>query len=112
MRLRSLLLVVLVSVAAFSAQAASFDELFLDKTMRVDYFHTSTPQGDEILALDRVVSDGPWPGSRSYLVDTSNLGNYVFEVIDRDTNQVVFSRGFASVYGEWETTGEAKERPA
>jgi len=110
MRLR-VLFIVLVASAAFTAQAATFDELFLDKTMRVDYFHTSTPKGDEILALDRVVSDGPWPGSRTYLVDSSNLGKYLFEVIDRDSNQVVFSRGFASVYGEWETTGEAKERP-
>jgi hypothetical protein len=112
MRFRALLIVLAAATCSFAAQAASFDELFLDKTMRVDYFHTSTPKGDEILALDRVVSDGPWPGSRTYLVDTSNLGKYYFEVVDRDTNQVVFSRGFASVYGEWETTPEVKERPA
>ena len=71
-----------------------------------------TPKGEEIVALDRVVSDGPWPGSRTRLIDTSNLGKYFFEVIDRETNQVIYSRGFASVYGEWETTGEAKERTA
>ncbi len=102
----------LLCLATFPVCAASFDELFVDRTMRVDYFHTSTPKGDEIVALDRVVADGPWPGNRTRLVDTSNLGKYYFEVIDRDTNQVLFSRGFASVYGEWETTGEAKERPA
>jgi len=96
---------------ALPAAAATFEDAFIDKTMRVDYFHTSTPRGDEIIALDRVVSDGPWPGSRTRLVDTSNLGKYYFEVIDRDTNQVLFSRGFASVYGEWETTPESKERP-
>jgi hypothetical protein len=95
---------------ASTAAAAQFGDSFLDKTMRVDYFHTSTPKGDEIVALDRVVSDGPWPGSRTYLVDRSNLGKYLFEVIDRDTNQILYSRGFASVYGEWETTGQAKER--
>src|SRR5262249_47504820 len=27
---------------------------------------------------------------------------------DRKTNQVTYSRGFASVYGEWETTDEAQ----
>jgi hypothetical protein len=108
MRFRVFLIVCFLAVPAF---AASFDELFLDKTMRVDYFHTSTPRGDEIIALDRVVSDGPWPGSRTHLVDTSNLGKYYFEVIDRRTNQVLYSRGFASVFGEWETTPEAKERP-
>lgn len=108
MRVKALLLLCL---AALPLSAAPFDELFLDKTMRVDYFHTSTPKGDEIVALDKIVSDGPWPGSRTVLVDTSNLGKYLFEVIDRDTNQILYSRGFASVYGEWETTGEAKERP-
>jgi len=107
MRVNLLLATLLVASAAAAAQ---FDDHFLDKTMRVDFFHTSTPKGGEIVALGRVVSDGPWPGSRTYLVDTSNLGKYLFEVIDRDTNQVLYSRGFASVYGEWETTGEAKER--
>jgi len=109
MRVKALLLLCL---AALPLSAATFDELFLDRTMRVDYFHTSTPKGDEIIALDRVVNDGPWPGSRTRLIDTSNLGKYYFEVVDRDTNQVIFSRGFASVYGEYETTGEAKERAA
>lgn len=109
MRVRAL---ILACVFAFPAVAAQFDELFLDKTMRVDYFHTSTPKGDEILALDRVVSDGPWPGSRTRLIDTSNLGKYYYEVIDRETNQPIYSRGFASVFGEFETTPEAKERAA
>ncbi|HEV7240548.1 MAG TPA: M64 family metallopeptidase [Thermoanaerobaculia bacterium] len=109
MRVTALLLLCLTTLPLC---AATFDELFLDRTMRVDYFHTSTPKGDEIVALDGVVSDGPWPGSRTYLVDTSNLGKYVFEVIDRDTNQVIFSRGFASVYGEFETTSEAREQSA
>lgn len=109
MRLTALLL---LSLATFPLCAEPFDELFLDRTMRVDYFHTSTPRGDEIVALAGVVNDGPWPGSRTNLVDTSNLGKYLFEVIDRDTNQVIFSRGFASVFGEYVTTGEARERAA
>ena len=107
MRIRVLLLALLLAVPAF---AARYDELFLDKTMRVDYFHTGN-RGEEIVALDRIVSDGPWSGSRTRLIDTSNLGKYYFEVVDRQTNQPVYSRGFASVYGEWETTDEAKTRP-
>jgi hypothetical protein len=92
-----------------SAQQAArgFDGYFADKTMRVDYFH-SGGIGQEIVALDRVVSDGSWPGSRTRLVDDTNLGKYLFEVIDRATNMVIYSRGFASIYGEWETTAEYK----
>jgi len=91
-----------------NAFAARFDDFFLDKTMRANYFHTGK-SGQEIIALSSVVSDGPWPGSRTRLLDTLNLGNYFFEVVDRETNQVIYSRGFASVFGEWITTDEAKD---
>jgi hypothetical protein len=55
------------------------------------------------------VREGPWPGLLDRAVDESNLGRYLFEVRDRGTNRLLFSRGFASVYGEWETTDEAKQ---
>ncbi|MEK6376092.1 MAG: M64 family metallopeptidase [Acidobacteriota bacterium] len=104
--MRKMLLAFLFVTNAF---AARFDETFLDKTMRVNYFHTGN-RGEEIIALDSVVSDGPWPGSRTRLIDAMNLGNYFFEVIDRETNQPIYSRGFASVFGEWVTTDEAAAR--
>jgi hypothetical protein len=90
------------------ASAARFDDFFIDKTMRVDYFHTGN-KGEEIVSMAGVLSDGPWAGSRTRLVETLNLGAYEYQVIDRDSNQVIFSRGFASVFGEWATTDEAKE---
>jgi hypothetical protein len=101
-------LALLVFLAATSAHAA-YPDWFLDKTMRVDYFHTGN-RGEEVIALDDVVSDGPWPGSRTRLIDTENLGNYMVEVLDRGTNQLIYSRGFASVFGEWTETDEAKVR--
>ncbi|HEY7501611.1 MAG TPA: IgA Peptidase M64 [Vicinamibacterales bacterium] len=84
---------------------AAFD---FTKTMRVDYFHTGGPASSETVSLDRVVNDGPWPGSRTQLVDPTNLGKYLFEVHDSAGGQLLYSRGFASVYGEWETTPEVK----
>jgi hypothetical protein len=85
-----------------------FDTFFRDKTMRVDYVH-SGGLGQEFIGLDQVVSDGPWSGSQTRRVDHLNLGKYLFEVVDRRTNQVLYSRGFASIYGEWETTAESRE---
>ena len=78
-----------------------------DRTMRVDYFHTGGAKSGEIVALDRVVNDGAWPGSRTQLVDRTNLGPYRFQVRDQ-SGATLYSRGFASIYGEWETTGEVK----
>ncbi len=100
-------LIVLTASAGMQRDSAPFEQYFTDRTMRVDYFHTGDV-GEEIVSLDRVVADGPWPGSRTRLVDETNLGKYLFEVIDPSTNRVIYSRGFASIYGEWETTGEAR----
>ena len=107
--LPSLVLVaILVAVAAVPAVAQPvYSAFFTEKTMRVDYYHTGG--GQELFALDQVVSDGPWAGSRTNLIDNTNLGPYYFEVIDRRTNQPIYSRGFASIYGEWETTDEPKQ---
>ncbi|MCI0603319.1 IgA Peptidase M64 [bacterium] len=79
------------------------------QTMRVDYFHTGDAN-HEVFSLDRVVIEPlPWPGNLDKSVDDTNLGRYLFEVIDRRTNRAIYSRGFASVYGEWETTDEARK---
>lgn len=77
-------------------------------TMRVDYYHTGNA-AEERFSLDRVVIEPlAWPGNPNRPVDHTNLGKYLFEVIDRSTNRVLYSRGFASIYGEWETTDEAR----
>src|SRR4026208_196333 len=77
-------------------------------TMRVDYYHTGD-EAQEVFSLDRVVIEPlPWPGDPKQAIDASNLGKYFFEVRDAKTKELLYSRGFASIYGEWETTDEAK----
>ena len=78
------------------------------RTLRLDYFHSGTAT-EEHFALDGLALEGPWPGPADRRLDDTNFGKYSFEVIDRATNRVLYSRGFASIYGEWETTGEARE---
>jgi hypothetical protein len=78
-------------------------------TMRLDYYHTGNAT-EEHFSLDRVVLEPlPWPGNPARPIDDTNLGKYFFEVIDRGTNRVLYSRGFASIFGEWQDTDEAKE---
>lgn len=84
-----------------------FDKYFLDKTMRLDFFHTGNAT-EEMFAVDKVLSDGPWGGSRKILIDKTELGPYFFEVIDRDTKVLLYSRGFANIFGEWQSIPEAE----
>jgi hypothetical protein len=94
-------LMILLSIAATAFGA-------IPNTMRVDYYHTGNVS-HEMFSLDEVVLEPlPWPGNPDRAVDDTNLGKYLFEVRDRATNRLLYSRGFASIYGEWETTDEAK----
>jgi hypothetical protein len=78
------------------------------KTMRLDYYHTGDAS-HEMFSIDRIVVEPlPWPGNPQKAIDDTNLGKYMFDVVDRGTNRILYSRGFASIYGEWETTDEAK----
>ena len=79
------------------------------RTFRVDYFHTGTAT-EERFSLDRLVLEPlPFPGNPSRPIDDTNSGKYLFEVRDRASNRLLYSRGFSSIYGEWETTPEAKD---
>ena len=88
--------------------ASSFDEQFTGATMRLDFFHTGTAEMEEV-SLERIRVEGAWPGSRTQLLDRTNLGKYQFEIVDLASQQALYSRGFASIYGEWETTAEASK---
>jgi hypothetical protein len=77
-------------------------------TMRVDYYHTGNDK-EERFSLDRVVVEPlTWAGHPSRPIDDTNRGKYFFEIIDAASGRTLFSRGFASIYGEWETTAEAR----
>jgi len=92
----------LLSLATLACLAAP------PRTLRVDYGHTGNATSERF-GIDRVVLEPlPWPGDLSKAIDTSNLGKYGFEVADKATGRLLYSRGFASIYGEWETTDEAK----
>ncbi len=86
-----------------------FESYFIDKTMRFDYYHSGTAT-EEHFSKDRIVSDGIWSGSKANLIDDLRLGLYFFEVIDKESKVLLYSRGFASIFGEWQTIPEASEK--
>ena len=98
-------LLFILAAAAVTAAAQSSGPA----TVRLDYVHTGTA-AEEQFALDAVVLEGAWPGPLDRWIDESNLGRYCFQVLDRATNRVIYSRGFASIFGEWESTAEARQQ--
>ena len=83
-----------------------FDEYFLNKTMRIDLNMTGT-KTQTIASLDQLKEEPIWAGSLTNLIDTLDMGHHMVRVKDPITGDLLYSRGFNSVYSEWQTTDEA-----
>ncbi|MCF8227338.1 MAG: IgA Peptidase M64 [Bacteroidales bacterium] len=101
------LLLILMLLASFSLQA-QFEKYFHDKSLRIDYYHTGDHES-EIFSIDELLAEPNWGGSKINLVDTFRLGKYYFEVIDLASDSMIYSRGYSTLFGEWQNTAEAKE---
>ncbi len=97
------ILVFLFPVLAF----AGFSDLFHTKTLRIDYYH-SGDHSMEYYTLDEVRIEPHWGGSLVNLVDTFQYGNHYFKVFLSSNDSLVYSRGYSSLFREWQTTAEAK----
>lgn len=85
-----------------------FDRYFIDKTMRIDYFHVGDAE-EELVTLDRVYEYGIWAGNLHHLIDPFDNGHYYAKVYDAASGELIFSKGFDSYFGEYKTTGKALE---
>jgi hypothetical protein len=98
-------LLLLLSLPLWMAAPAS---LAAPATMRVDYFHSGN-HDTEMFSLDQVVIEPlPWSGNMAQPHDQTGRGKYLFEIVDLASGKIAWSRSFSSIYGEWETTGEAR----
>ena len=93
-------------VLIVAALASPVGAAEMPATMRVDFFHSGN-QAMEIFSLDQVVIEAlPWPGNLAQPIDQTLRGKYLFEVVV--SGKTAWSRSFSSIYGEWETTAEAR----
>lgn len=90
------------------ANAVEFDDYFLDKALRVDLHHFGT-DGQESICIDEVKQEPFYAGPKKHLIDPREYGSHWFEVYDSESGNLIFSRGFCTLFGEWKTTKEARD---
>jgi len=76
-------------------------------TVRVDYNHSGNALSEQY-ALERVLIEPlPWPGNLAQNFDNTGRGQNMVEVVDAKTGDLLYSRGFSTIFGEWRSTDEA-----
>jgi len=96
------LLLLLVTIQSYAA----FDELFFNRTLRIDFYHAGNSQ-TESYSIDQLKSEPYWGGPHN-TIDTLNYGKYYCKVFDLESGNLIFSHGFCSLFDEWQFTEEAK----
>ena len=109
--LRMKKLVVLLSAIMLSlfsrAQSISFDQYFLDEgSLRMDVFQCGTSDSSHYV-FERFIIEPFFGGSKVNLTDPFNFGTNRVKVIDAQTNTLIYSRGYNTLFREWQTTDEA-----
>lgn len=99
------LLLFLPSIS-YSQNQVNFDEYFVDKTLRIDYYHTGDAK-TEFFALDKVYNQGTWAGNPNKCIQPFELGTYLAKVIDTVSNRVIFTKDYNSIFAEYQTIGPA-----
>ena len=84
-----------------------FEDYFMEKTMRFDFYHAGNAQTENFY-FDEIIEEPYWAGNKRYLVDDREMGNQMFKVIDKASGKVIYSRGYSTLFSEWQATPEAK----
>lgn len=103
LRIASIMLFTITFIPAF----ATYDDYFTRETLRMDYIHAGNHQ-TEFFYLDDLRKEPYWGGSMINLIDTFYYGNHFLKVFDINSDSLLYSRGYSSLFNEWQTTEEAK----
>jgi len=100
-----LILVATLCVSALFAQV-NYDKHFTGNTLRVDIQLGGTVDHTDVF-LSQMLQEGAYAGPHNNLTDKFDYGAYRYCLYDANTDELLFSKGFCSLYNEWVATPEA-----
>jgi len=101
----TLFLFLAITFTAFGQ--VKFDDYFLPKTLRFDYNRAGNSDTSYIF-FEQLKEEPFWGGSKTNLIDKFSYGDYMLQVFDSTGQQLIYSRGYSSLFREWIDTEEAR----
>jgi hypothetical protein len=87
--------------------AQEFNDFFEKKSLRVDFALSGNAE-EQTAALQQIREEPVWGGPMRNLIDGFQYGGYYVNVYDKATQRLIYSRGFNTLFEEWQTTAQAK----
>lgn len=103
--------IIFIAACLFSVQAfaqVKFEKYFEDKTLRIDYVQSGNSK-TQTAVIYELREEPVWGGPKKNLIDDLGRGGYLFKAYDKKTGELIFSKGYCTLFEEWLTTEEAKK---
>jgi hypothetical protein len=105
--MRIIALIIIASLPVIATAQVDFDKYFTDKVLRFDFMFAGNSLKTVVYPVG--LKEEPFfSGSKTQLIDPFGYGNFKYELFDATDNTLIYSRGFCTLYQEWQTTSEAK----
>ncbi|HDZ41514.1 MAG TPA: peptidase M64 [Bacteroidetes bacterium] len=105
--MKKTIILVLAFISLSAEGQVNFDKYFTDKTLRFDFMLAG--DHDTTIAYPLEMKEEPfYGGSLNNLVDPFHYGNLRYYIYDTESGELIYSRGYGSLFQEWQTTAEAK----
>lgn len=101
------LTIIILIIFSFLSTSAQFGRHFKNQTLRFDYFHSGNFE-DEHIVPDEMMKEGKWAGPRKNLIDPFDFGSYKLMVYDQGSGRLIYSKGYSSLFIEYQATEEAR----
>ena len=113
MKLTAYSKVLLINIFLFAMPQArsqvAFSDYFTGERLRVEY--SLSGNANECKISDVVFYQEPvWGGNPIHLIDTFRYGEMLVEVFDSESGILIYSRGYSTLFQEWQTVEEAKKK--
>lgn len=93
---------------SLSAQI-NFNRYFTGERLRIDYGEAGNSSSSTIFSY-HFIKEPVWGGPRHNLIDTFRYGEMLVEVFDSSSSKLIYSRGYSTLFKEWQTVDEAKTK--
>jgi hypothetical protein len=97
----------LVPSILFAQGTVDFNDYFVDKTMRVDFYMTGNFD-EQTITLDQVYLTDGWAGNPKKITENINNGLYCVKIYRINSNELIYLNGFGCIFGEYRTTKPAR----
>ena len=92
-----------------SLSQSDYPEHFTRDALRIDLL-LAGDAGEEVVYLRQMKKERYWAGPESHLVRPFGYGNHQVRVTDTTGEKIFYSRGFSTLFGEWQTTAESSQK--